>query len=206
NEVSVRHLPRGSLRQHASHRRLACGHGPFDFPHRLQPNVPRDDGGCFSGIGGLVAWHCLARIVGTPGIALRYAGAMGPLDFALHFQTYSLVALAAVVAWPFLYFGLHLEGFQGGWHFPAILSKLIVAVSLLLVVVLAFAFLTRHSYSRLVLLCFAILFLLGLVGVRCLACFLVASQLRNTADHRCVILGHGPIARELASKIASHPE
>ncbi len=139
-------------------------------------------------------------------IGLRYAGAMGPMDFASYFQTYSLVALAAVVAWTFLYFGLHLEGFQGGWHFPAILSKLIVAVSLLMAVVLAFAFLTRHSYSRLVLLYFAIFLLLGLVGVRCLACFLVASQLRNTVDHRCVILGHGPIARELASKIASHPE
>jgi len=33
--------------------------------------------------------------------------------------------------------------------------------------------------------------------------FLVTSQLRNMADHRCVILGHGPIARELASKIVS---
>src|SRR5271157_3995241 len=90
------------------------------------------------------------------GIGLRYAGAKDSIDFASHFQTYSLMVLAALVAWIFLYFELNLEGFEGGWHFPSILSKLIVAVSLLLVVVLAFAFLTRHSYSRLVLLCFAI--------------------------------------------------
>jgi len=114
--------------------------------------------------------------------------------------------LAAVVAWTLLYFEMNLDGFNGGWQFPAILSKLIVAVSLLMVVVSSFAFLTKHYYSRLVLLYFAVFFLFGLLGVRCLLRFLVTSQLRNTADHRCVILGHGPIARELASKIVSHPE
>ena len=140
------------------------------------------------------------------GIGLRCAGTKDPIDFASQFQTYSLMVLAAVVAWTLLYFEMNLDGFKGGWHFPAILSKLIVAVSLLMVVVLAFAFLTKHFYSRLVLLYFAIFFLLGLVGARCLARFLVTSPLRSMADHRCVILGHGPIARELASKIVSHPE
>ncbi len=140
------------------------------------------------------------------GIGLRYAGTKDSIDFASHFQTYSLMLLAAVVAWTFLYFEMNLDGFKGGWQFPAILSKLIVAVSLLMVVVSSFAFLTKHYYSRLVLLYFAVFFLFGLLGVRCLLRFLVTSQLRNTADHRCVILGHGPIARELASKIVSHPE
>jgi len=140
------------------------------------------------------------------GIGLQYGGAKGPIDFPSHFQTYSLMALAAVVVWIFLYFELNLEGFKGGWHLPAILSKLIVAVSLLMLVVLAFAFLARHLYPRAVLLYFAIFFFLGLVGVRCLVRYVVGSQLRNTSDHRCVIVGHGPIARELASKIVAHPE
>ena len=140
------------------------------------------------------------------GIGLRYVGTNDPVNFASHFQLYSLMVLAAIVAWTLLYFEMNLDGFKGGWHFPAILSKLIVAVSLLMVVVLSFAFLTKHFYSRLVLLYFAVFFLLGVVGVRCLVRFLVTSELRNTANHRCVILGHGPIARELASKIVSHPE
>jgi lipopolysaccharide/colanic/teichoic acid biosynthesis glycosyltransferase len=140
------------------------------------------------------------------GIGLRYTGTKDTIDFATHFQTYSLMVLVAVVAWTLLYFEMSLDGFKGGWHFPSILSKLVVAVSLLMVVVLAFAFLTQHNYSRLVLLYFALFFLLGLVGVRCLVRFLVTSRLRNVADHRCVILGHGPIARELASKMVSHPE
>src|SRR6202035_652949 len=107
------------------------------------------------------------------GIGLRYAGADNSIDFASHFQSYSLVALAAVVTWTLLYFEMNLDGFKGGWHFPAILSKLIVAVSLLIVIVLSFAFLTKHFYSRLVLLYFAIFFFLGLVGERCLVRFLV---------------------------------
>ena len=140
------------------------------------------------------------------GIYLRYAGTKVTTDFILHFQAYSLMILAAVVAWTLLYFEMSLDGFKGGWHFFAILSQLIVAVSLLMIVLLALSFLTGHNYSRLVMFYFAFFFFLGLVGLRCLAYFLVTSKLRNIADHRCVILGHGPVAKELASKIASHPE
>jgi putative colanic acid biosynthesis UDP-glucose lipid carrier transferase len=140
------------------------------------------------------------------GIGLRYIGAGGGVNFAEVYQIYKLLILAAVVVWTLLYFEMSLDGFKGGWHFPAILSKLIVAVSLLMAFVLSVAFLTKHFYSRLVLLYFAIFFLFGLVAVRCLVRFLITSQLRNRADHRCVILGHGPIAQELASKIVSHPE
>jgi len=140
------------------------------------------------------------------GIYLRYAGTTDKADFILHFQTYSQMILAAAVGWTLLYFEMSLDGFKGGWHFFAILSKLIVAVSLLMSVLLALSFLARHYYSRLVLLYFATFFFLGLVGLRCIARFLVTSKLRNVADHRCVILGHGPVAKELASKIALHPE
>jgi len=140
------------------------------------------------------------------GIGLRYAGTEDWITFATRFQSYSPVVLVAIAAWTFLHSGMSLDGFKGGWHFPSILSKLIVADSLLMVVVLAFAFLTQHYYSRLVLLYFSLFFLLGLISVRCVARFLASSQLRNVADHRCVILGHGPIAQELASKIAFHPE
>ena len=140
------------------------------------------------------------------GIYVRYAGTNEPLDFTAHLHMYSVMILAATVAWIFLYFRMTLDGFKGGWRLFAMLSQIIVAVSLLMIVLLAFSFLAQHYYSRLVLLYFALFFFLGLVGLRCLARFLVTSKLRNTADDRCVILGHGPIARELASKIAAHPE
>jgi lipopolysaccharide/colanic/teichoic acid biosynthesis glycosyltransferase len=140
------------------------------------------------------------------GVYVRYAGTKEPLDFTAHLRVYSVMILAAAVAWIFLYFRMTLDGFKGGWRLFAILSQIIVAVSLLMIVLLAFSFLAQNYYSRLVLLYFALFFFLGLVGLRCIVRFLVTSKLRNVADDRCVILGHGPIAKELASKIAAHPE
>lgn len=140
------------------------------------------------------------------GIYVRYAGTKEPLDFTARLHPYLLIIVVAIVAWTFLYFRMTLDGFKGGWRLFAMLSQIIVATSLLMIVLLAFSFLAKHYYSRLVLLYFALFFFLGLVGLRCLARFLVTSRLRNKADDRCVILGHGPIARELADKIASHPE
>jgi lipopolysaccharide/colanic/teichoic acid biosynthesis glycosyltransferase len=140
------------------------------------------------------------------GIYVRYVGTNEPLDFIAHLRAYSVMLFAAMAAWVFLYFRMTLDGFKGGWRLFAMLSQIIVAVSLLMSVLLAFSFLAQHYYSRLVLLYFAVFFLFGLVGLRCIARFLVTSRLRNMADDRCVILGHGPIAKELASKIAAHPE
>lgn len=150
----------------------------------------------------------LLWVLGALGLSiyLRYANTKETTYAAVHFQTYALMALAAVVAWTLLYFGMSLDGFKGGWHLFAILSQLIIAISLLMIVLLAFSFVTAHYYSRLLLLYFALFFFLGLVGLRCIARFLATSKLRNMADYRSVILGYGPVARELASKIASHPE
>jgi lipopolysaccharide/colanic/teichoic acid biosynthesis glycosyltransferase len=139
-------------------------------------------------------------------IGLRYANTIDRISFMVYLQAYFLMALAAVVVWILLYFEMSLDGFKGGWHLPSVFSKVIVAVSILMLVVLAFAYLTQHYYSRLVLLYFVPFFVLGLIGIRCLVRSLVTSRLRSTADHRCVILGNGPVARELADKVAAHPE
>jgi len=139
-------------------------------------------------------------------IGLRYASTIDRISFTAYVQTYSLMALAVVVVWILLYFEMSLDGFKGGWHFPSVLSKVMVATSILMLVVLTFAYLTRHYYSRLVLLYFVPFLVFGLIGIRCLVRFLVTSRLRSTADHRCVILGSGPVARELAERVAAHPE
>lgn len=138
-------------------------------------------------------------------IQLRYP-ASGTVGATEHSPQYSLITLAAALAWTFLYFEMHLDGFQGGWHLPAIISRLIVAVSVLMAFVLAPAFLTRHYYSRPVLLYFACLFPAGLVGIRFSVRSLLAFRFRRAMVHRCVILGQGHVALELARKIASHPE
>lgn len=138
-------------------------------------------------------------------VALRYAGAKDGIPFTKHFERYLLVLVLACVSWLYLYFEMSLDGFKGGWHFPAILSKLIVAVSLLMIVVSAFAFAANNFYSRLVLLYFGFFVLAGLSALRCLACGLLTA-LPGSRRHRCIIVGNGRIARELAAKIAAHPE
>jgi lipopolysaccharide/colanic/teichoic acid biosynthesis glycosyltransferase len=139
-------------------------------------------------------------------IALRYAHTIDRVNFPAYFQTYSLMVFGALIVWILLYFEMSVDSFKGGWHLPSVISKVIVAVSVLMLVVIALAFLTQHNYSRLVLLYFALFFALALIGIRCLVRSLVTSRLRSTADHRCVILGNGRVARELADKVAAHPE
>jgi lipopolysaccharide/colanic/teichoic acid biosynthesis glycosyltransferase len=139
-------------------------------------------------------------------IGLRYAGTDVFSEFVALLWRYSYFVTAAVAVWIPVYFEMNLDGFRGGWHFPAILSKLIVGVTSLMVVLLAFAFATNHLYSRLVLFYFSILFLFGTIVVRCLARAVVTSHLSNLTENRCVIVGSGAIARELSTKIASHPE
>lgn len=139
-------------------------------------------------------------------IELRYRTVLESTGLTRDIQSYALMVLVASLTWLLLYFEMGLDGFKGGWQFASVFSKLIVAVSVLMLIVLAVAFLARCDYSRLVLLCFVLFFVLGLIGVRCLARSVLTSRLRSIGDHRCVILGNGRVARELAGKIAAHPE
>jgi lipopolysaccharide/colanic/teichoic acid biosynthesis glycosyltransferase len=150
----------------------------------------------------------LIWIFGSLGLAigLRYARADISGELATYLQKYSYFVIAAVAAWIPVYFEMNLDGFRGGWHFPAILSKLIVGVTSLMVILLAFSFATNHLYSRLVLFYFSVLFLFGTIVVRCLARAVVTSHQSKLTENRCVIVGSGAIARELSTKIASHPE
>jgi lipopolysaccharide/colanic/teichoic acid biosynthesis glycosyltransferase len=141
----------------------------------------------------------------TLAIGLHYLGTRVTIDLPAVLRAYALLIPPALVTWTLLYFEMGLDGFEGGWQLPAIFAKIVVAVSLLMLVLLALAFLTKGFYSRVVLLYFSLLLALGLIGLRCVARLLVGSKRRNH-DRRCVLLGDGSIAREFATKIAAHPE
>lgn len=108
--------------------------------------------------------------------------------------------------WTTLSFWAHLDGFRGGWRFSAILSQLFPAVAVLMVLLFAGAYLVRWYASRLILNAFAILFFLGLIVIRLVARAFLASRFRSGAVRKCVIVGSGSIATEIARKIESHPE
>jgi len=107
---------------------------------------------------------------------------------------------SALLIWTFLYLNKNLEGFRGGWHLPTVISQTVVGVFYLMAFLLAFAFLQRHYYSRLLLLYLACLLPIGFVR------WLISSRSWKGICRRAVILGSGHLAHELAYKITRHPE
>jgi len=121
---------------------------------------------------------------------------------------YNLVPFlfAAWLLWALLSNKMKLDGFRGGWRFPAMVSALFLGVSFLMTVLLAGSYLSRRYVSRLALGYFGILLFLGFVAIRYGARLFLRARHRAGKVGRVVIVGNGQVARELASKIERHPE
>ncbi len=112
----------------------------------------------------------------------------------------------AWVLWALLSNKMNLDGFRGGWHFPAMVSALFLAVSLLMTILLAGSYLSQRYVSRLALGYFGILLFVGFIAIRYGARLFLRARHRAGKVGRVVIVGSGQVARELASKIERHPE
>lgn len=156
----------------------------------------------FGILGADLCWSVLAMAVSY---ALRYENAwQDPARIPV--LTFVPFVAATLLSWTVLSSWLSLDGFRGGWRFSAMLSQLFPAVSSLMVLLVAGAYLARLYTSRLVLAYFAILLFVGLIAIRLLARAFFASRYRAGAVRRTVIVGSGPIAGEIARKIECHPE
>ncbi len=149
-----------------------------------------------------LAWIALAFMLSY---ALRYGRIVLDAGLSPSLGEYAPVIAAAALIWTFLYLNKNLEGFKGGWHLPTVFSQVMVGVFYLMVFLFALAFLSKHYYSRLLLLYLACVLPFGLISIRCFARWMLLSPGRR-ATRRAVILGGGHLARELSSKIARHPE
>jgi lipopolysaccharide/colanic/teichoic acid biosynthesis glycosyltransferase len=129
-----------------------------------------------------------------------------PLEIASFLRMYAPLIGISLIFWTMLFFNKKLEGFTHGWHFPTVVSNLIVASAYLVSGLLALGFLLKLDCSRVAIALFAILLPVGLVVIRCVAWSIVRSRSRSGAMRRVAILGDGRLARELASKITKHPE
>ncbi len=159
---------------------------------------------------GMAHWILVGDLLWT-GIAFTVAGI---LRYGIHWDatsyraTYALIPflVGSVVLWTVLFYRMGLDGFHGGWWLPSIASGLVLAICCEMTLLLATAYLTRQYVSRLALTYFGILLFPGFLLVR----HLVRRSLRGR--HACgdvcrvVIAGSDHIAREIASKIAHHPE
>jgi lipopolysaccharide/colanic/teichoic acid biosynthesis glycosyltransferase len=117
---------------------------------------------------------------------------------------YAPIALVTVALWATLSLTIKLNSFSRSGTLPGLLSHVIVGTSLLMAALLSIGFMTRELYSRLLLLDFGVFLLFGFIAVRLLVRGFLGSQSRVRL--RVAILGNGNVAREVAAKIAAHPE
>jgi lipopolysaccharide/colanic/teichoic acid biosynthesis glycosyltransferase len=122
------------------------------------------------------------------------------------FLTYIPLLLGATGLWLAVFSSTKLDGFRRGWHLPAIFSELFLAVGFLMIVLLASGYLFRVFLSRLTFTYFGFLLLLGFLTIRYAALSVLSSRFLMGATRRVVVVGNGPVAREVAAKIERHPE
>jgi len=138
--------------------------------------------------------------------ALRYHRLDFGIETEVSFRIFYSITASALLIWTLLSLSRSLDGWQGGWEFSAIASRLTIATFYLMVFLLAVGFVTRHYYSRLLFLYLPFILLAGFLLIRWAAYCLILSRARSGGARRTVILGDGTVAQELAGKIARHPE
>ncbi len=114
--------------------------------------------------------------------------------------------LLALAIWGVMSTAIKLDGFRRGWDFSAAISQVFLAVCSLLTVLFGASYLERSSVSRLALGYFGALLFAGFVGIRWATHAILDSKHLVGAVRRVVVVGSGPVAREMAAKIERHPE
>ena len=127
-----------------------------------------------------------------------------PANISLPTLLVSLIA--SIILWAIIYSSMQLDGFRRGWHPSSLVSQLFVALSFLMIVLLAGGYLLQVAVSRLAISYFALLLFFGFLAIRCSVYTALGSKHFSKAVRRVLIVGNGPVAREMASKIQRHPE
>src|SRR5689334_6631436 len=109
---------------------------------------------------------------------LRYGAASGELPHAI-IMAFSVTLLGTALVWTILWSLLGLDGFRGGWRFPAIVCQLVLGVSIVMATVLASGYLLRIYVSRLVAGYFGLLMLTGFILIRVAACSVLTMRYRS---------------------------
>jgi len=114
--------------------------------------------------------------------------------------------MAVLLFWSVMSSWVRLDGFRASWVFAAVVSQLLLAVAALMSALFAIAYLGRQFVSRLTLGYFGLLLFLGFLAIRVIARSILASRCNRGLVRKVVIVGNGPLAREMAHKIEGHPE
>lgn len=151
-------------------------------------------------LGADIAWCLVALLLAD---ATRYGFDRPAVSLPIR-----LVATFLVTAflWTIIYTRMQLDGFRRGWHPSSIFSQLFVAVCFLMLILMASGYLLQIFVSRLASIYFCLYLFLGFTGIRYLVYLVLGSKYLAKAIRRVVIVGNGPMAREMAMKIRRHPE
>lgn len=120
--------------------------------------------------------------------------------------TTAISLIASTMLWAIIFSSMQLDGFRRGWHPSSLVSQLFVALCFLMVTLMAGGYLLQLAVSRLAFSYFAILLFCGFLAIRCSVYAALGSKRFSKAVRRVLIVGNGPVAREMASKIQRHPE
>jgi lipopolysaccharide/colanic/teichoic acid biosynthesis glycosyltransferase len=159
---------------------------------------------------GFRKWILVSDLVWLPiamfsGCLMRYGATLTAIPGS-RVLIFSIMLLEAAIVWIFLWTRLGLDEFRGEWRFPAVLSQIFLAVSILIAITLASGYSFRAYVSRLVIGYFGVMTVTGFVSVRVCAHWLFDARRRSGLIRRVVVVGSGPVVRELAEKIQNHPE
>jgi lipopolysaccharide/colanic/teichoic acid biosynthesis glycosyltransferase len=127
-----------------------------------------------------------------------------PGYFWIQFVAFLPIAVITALMWMAASFSLELDGFRGGWRIEAVISQVLLGVTVVVIGVSTWGFLTKIYFSRLMLGRFAILLAIFFIAVRAILRFSIARF--PGARRRIAIVGGGHVARELGRKIQAHPE
>lgn len=110
------------------------------------------------------------------------------------------------ILWSLCCSAMKLDGAKDGWWFPAVASRIFLAVSGVSAVLLAGGYLARWYISRLALGYFTLNLLIGFLAIRYLVRALIRLRYRRGKIRNVAIVGGNRVAREVARKIERHPE
>jgi lipopolysaccharide/colanic/teichoic acid biosynthesis glycosyltransferase len=119
---------------------------------------------------------------------------------------YWVLTLAAAGIWVLLFKTLPRDCFDGGWRFHTVVGRTARATMLLMIFVIAFAYLTKLYYSRVLLMCFGVLLFLGFLVIRVGVYVFLRTRHRRGRTKKVVLVGNERLSREFAFKIGRHPE
>jgi len=122
------------------------------------------------------------------------------------FATFAAALLAALGIWTAMFSTMKLDGFRRGWEFSAVISQLFLGVCFLVTCLVAGSYLVHSLVSRLAVAYLSVLLFAGFVAIRWITHEILGSEYVSGTVRRVVIVGNGPVAREMATKIERHPE